>query len=468
MSPFIDKDFLLTTPTARTLYHDYAEAMPIVDYHCHVDPKAIFEDRRFTNITEAWLEGDHYKWRLMRWGGVEERYITGDAPGREKFQKFSEVLPRAIGNPLYHWCHLELSVYFGYQGVLNGETAQEVWDLCAEKFSQPGMSVRGLIARSNVAFIGTTDDPCDSLEWHRLLADDPSMKTTVAPSFRPDAALNIEKAGWSRYIARLGQAAGMDIRGIDTLEQALRARMEHFDAAGCRASDHGLEYVPCCHADRAVVEAIFQKGLRGEPVSAEEAECFKTALLLFCGRQYAALGWAMQIHYNCMRNPNSLMFERLGPDTGFDSINAISCPAAIAGILDALYRTGELPKTILYSLNSGENELLASIAGAFQGSEVMGKIQHGSGWWYNDTKSGMIAQMTSLANVGVLGTFIGMLTDSRSFLSYTRHAYFRRILCELIGGWVEHGEYPADLEAVGAIVQDICCRNALRYFGIES
>jgi len=467
MKPFMDKDFLLSTPTARTLYHDYAAAMPIIDYHCHVSPKEIFEDRHFENITQVWLGGDHYKWRVMRSNGVEEKYITGDASDREKFQKFAEALPRAIGNPMYHWCHLELKKYFGYEGTLNGDTAEEVWNLAKEKLAQPDMGVRGLIAQSNVAFIGTTDDPVDSLEWHQKLKDDPTLKTTVAPSFRPDKAVNIDKAGWKAYLAQLGEVCGFAIDSVEALKKAMDARIDHFAAAGCRASDHGLDYVVYRPADSAAVEAVFAKAMRGEAVSVEEAEIYKTELLIFFGRAYAKRGWVMQIHYNCLRNPNTRMFEKLGPDTGYDVINTVNCGAAVAGLLNALESTGELPRTILYSLNPADNQLLDTIIGAFQGTEVPGKIQHGSAWWFNDTKTGMQEQMKSLANLSLLGNFVGMLTDSRSFLSYTRHEYFRRILCDLVGAWVENGEYPADdMDALGGLVRDISYNNAARYFGI--
>ena len=466
MKPFLDKDFLLSTPTAKTLYHDYAEAMPIVDYHCHVDPKEIFEDRRFENIYQTWLEADHYKWRVMRSNGVDERYITGDAPEREKFQKFAEALPRAIGNPMYHWCHLELQKYFGYDGVLNGDTAQEVWDLSVAKLKSPDLSVRGIIRQSNVAFIGTTDDPTSTLEWHKRLAEDSTFSSVVAPSFRPDKALNLEKAAWRPFLQELSAASGVEIHDLASLEQALSQRMEAFAQAGCRAADHGLDYVPFQKASREQVNAIMQKALAGEAVTLAETEAFKTELLLFCAARYSQMGWVMQIHYNCMRNPNSAMFAKLGPDCGFDCMNNVSCAGALYALLDALYAAGTLPRTILYSLNPGENELLDTMIGAFQGTEAAGKLQHGSAWWFNDNKTGMTAQLTSLANLSLLGNFIGMLTDSRSFLSYTRHAYFRRILCELVGGWIENGEYPADMAAAGALIQDICCNNAKRYFGL--
>ena len=466
MREFMDKDFLLKTPTAQKLYHDYAAVVPIIDYHCHVDPREIYENRRFQNIYQTWLEGDHYKWRVMRANGVEERYITGDASEWEKFRKFAEALPKAIGNPMYHWCHLELRTYFGYQGILNGDTAREVWELSEKKLAEDGMDVRGIIRRSNVAMIGTTDDPTSTLEWHKRLKEDPSFSVTVTPSFRPDKALNIDKPGWVAFIAELGQSAGVEIDSLDALEKALAQRMDAFDQAGCRAADHGLDYVPYREASEDQVDAVLQKGLAGKNITAQEAEQFKTALLVFCARRYAAMGWAMQIHYNCMRNPNSAMFQKLGPDSGFDCMNNVNCGGVLYALLDRLYREDALPKTILYSLNPGENEMLDTMIGAFQGPETPGKLQHGSAWWFNDNKTGMQNQLISLANLSLLGNFIGMLTDSRSFLSYTRHAYFRRILCDLIGDWIENGEFPADMGAAGKLVQDICYYNAKRYFGL--
>ncbi len=466
MKHFMDNDFLLETPTAQRLYHEYAAKQPIIDYHCHVDPKEIFENRRFRNIYQAWLEGDHYKWRIMRSNGVEERFITGDAGEREKFQKFAESLPKAIGNPMYHWCHLELRTYFGYEGVLNGDTAQEVWDLSEKKLAEDGMDVRGIIRKSNVAMIGTTDDPTSTLEWHKRIKEDASFPVTVAPSFRPDKALNIEKPGWKEFLVELGTSAGVDICSVAALKKALQNRIKAFHEAGCLAADHGLDYVPYKEADEETLQAIFQKGQNKEKISTLEAEAFKTALLVFCAGEYAKLGWVMQIHYNCMRNPNSAMFAKLGPDSGFDCMNNINCGGALYSLLDRLYSTGTLPKTVLYSLNPTENELLDTMIGAFQGPEAPGKLQHGSAWWFNDNKTGMQNQLTSLANLSLLGNFIGMLTDSRSFLSYTRHAYFRRILCNLIGRWIENGEYPADMEAAGALVMDICYRNAKRYFNL--
>ena len=465
MKRFLDDSFILTTQTAEKLYHGCAAKMPIIDYHCHVSPKEIYEDKRFENITEVWLSGDHYKWRLMRSNGVDEYYITGNADPREKFRKFAEMLPLAIGNPMYHWCHLELKNYFGYDGLLNGSTADEVYDLCTEKLKNESMSVRGLIKQSNVVFIGTTDDPCDTLEYHKLLKADVTMEATVAPSFRPDKALNVDKDGWSEYISRLAAISGVEITDVKSLKAALHNRIEYFNECGCRASDHGLDYAFCAEADEDAVNAVFNRALAGEKIPSAEAEPLKTELLLFCASEYARLGWIMQIHYNCLRNPNSKNFKLLGADTGFDCIGPNSS-TAIARLLDKLYATDTLPKTVLYSLDPSDNQFLDCIIGAFQGSGVQGKLQHGSAWWFNDHKQGMRDQLISLANLSLLGNFIGMLTDSRSFLSYARHEYFRRILCSLIGEWVEGGEYPNDEEALTAIVSGICFENAKRYFNI--
>ncbi len=466
MVEFLNEDFLLTTATARSLYHGYAEGAPIIDYHCHVSPKEIYDDKRFSNITELWLGGDHYKWRLMRSGGVDESFITGDAPAYDKFLKFASVLPKAIGNPMYHWCHLELKRYFGYEGVLNAATAPEVWALCEEKLKAADMSVRGIIKQSGVRFIGTTDDPIDSLEYHRLIAEDKGFDTIVAPSFRPDKALNIDKAGWIDYIAKLSEVSRIKIDSMDALKAALTARMNHFAAHGCRASDHGLDFMVYAEADGSTLNGILEKGLAGESVTAAEAEAFKTHLLVFCAHEYVRLGWVMQIHYNCLRNPNSAMLEALGPDTGFDCIGPHDGCRALACFLDRLYRENALPRTILYSLDASDNAFIDSLMGAFQGTEIPGKLQHGSAWWFNDHKQGMRDQLVSLANLSLLGNFVGMLTDSRSFLSYTRHEYFRRILCGLIGEWVENGEYPADMDTLGTIVSDICFGNAKRYFSL--
>ncbi len=467
MKKFMDKDFLLNTETAKTLFHEYAEKMPILDYHCHINPEEIAKDRKFENITQVWLGGDHYKWRQMRSNGVDETYITGDAPDREKFQKWAETLEKAIGNPLYHWSHLELQRYFGYQGHLNGKTAEEVWNLCNAKLQEDGMSVRNLIRQSNVTLLCTTDDPVDSLEWHKRIAEDETFDIQVLPAWRPDKAMNIEKPDYAGYLEKLGAAAGMEIKSFADLKAALKKRMEFFDSMGCRVSDHALEYVMYAPASEAAVEALFAKRLQGGELTKEEALQFRTAYMIFAGKEYHRLGWAMQLHYGCKRDNNVFRFGQLGPDTGYDCIDNYAPSAQMADFLNALNTTDELPKTIIYSLNPNDNAAIGTILGCFQDAGTMGKIQQGSAWWFNDHKSGMTEQMTSLANLGLLGNFIGMLTDSRSFLSYTRHEYFRRILCELIGGWVENGEYPDDREVLGNMVEDISYRNAVRYFGFQ-
>ena len=453
----MNSDFLLSTETARNLYHDYAADMPIIDYHCHLDPKEIYEDRRFENLTQVWLGGDHYKWRLMRSAGVAERFITGDASDREKFQKWAETLSLAIGNPLYHWSHLELRNYFGYDGVLNGDTAEMVWNLCNEKLKI--LSARKLIMDSNVQVICTTDDPADSLEWHKKIAEDKSFSVQVLPSFRPDKALGIEKADYPDYLNRLGE-----ITSYAQLLDVLKTRLTFFVSLGCRVSDHGLDAVPFAPATDEEVEAIFQKRLGGALPTALEAKQFKTALLLALGREYHRLGVVMQLHFGVIRDNSKRVFKALGPDAGVDSIGDAVSITDLAAFLNALDETDALPKTILYSLNPNDNAAIVSVMGAFQTGEAVSKVQHGSAWWFNDHKRGMIDQLTNLAAGGYLAGFVGMLTDSRSFLSYARHEYFRRILCDLIGTWVENGEYPNDDAALRAIVEGVCYTNARRYF----
>lgn len=466
MKKFLDENFLLNTETARRLYFEHAKNMPIIDYHCHVSPKEIWEDKQFSNITELWLSGDHYKWRLMRSNGVDEYYITGDADPYEKFYRFASLMPKAIGNPMYHWCHLELKNYFGFEGVLCAESAKEVWDLTKEKLGS-GMSVRRIIEASNVKFIGTTDDPIDSLEYHKLLANDATMKTRVSPSFRPDKALNIDKAGWMEYIGKLSSVSNTDICDLDSLCVAISKRIEYFASAGCCASDHGLDYMVYEDTDYDEADGILKMGLRGEKISLAQANKLKTYLLVFCAKEYTRLGWVMQLHYNCQRNPNSKMFETIGADTGFDCIAQDSHGTKkLAMLLDKMNKDGNLPKTIVYSLDPSDNAAIDTLIGAFQSGGVRGKIQHGSAWWFNDNKEGMKDQLISLANLSLLGNFVGMLTDSRSFLSYTRHEYFRRILCSLIGEWVENGEYPSDMKYLLEIVEDISYNNAKNYFGI--
>lgn len=465
MKAFMDKDFLLTTETAQRLYHDYAEHTPIVDYHCHINPAQIASNYRFKNITEVWLGGDHYKWRVMRSNGVDERFITGDATDREKFMAFAEVLPKAIGNPMYHWCHLELKRYFDCDLTLNGDTAEEIWNHCNARLGQDDMRVRGIIEKSKVTTIATTDDPVDSLEYHKAIAEDASCKVKVLPAWRPDKAINISKDGFTAYIKTLSQVSGVDITNMASLKAALVNRLDHFDKMGCKASDHGMDEAVYAPATEAEVDAILAKALLGETPNLLDTRRYQYAVLHFLACEYAQRDWVMELHFAVNRNPNSRMLQQLGPDTGFDCIDSRDCISALPAFLNSVNNEGKLPKTIIFSLNPGDNAAIGTLLGSFQGTEAAGKLQQGSAWWFNDTKGGMIQQMESLASLSLLGNFLGMLTDSRSFLSYTRHEYFRRILCELIGGWVENGEYPADMKYLGAMVQNICYNNAMNYFG---
>ncbi len=466
MKAFMDEEFLLSTKTAEKLYHEYAEKMPIVDYHCHISPQEIYEDRKFENITQVWLGGDHYKWRQMRSNGVEEKYITGDAPDREKFQKWAETLEMAIGNPLYHWSHLELKRYFNYDGYLCGDSAQEVWDLCNKALNN-GLTARKLIETSNVSVICTTDDPVDSLEWHKKIAEDESFKVKVLPAWRPDKAMNLEKEDYLSYLDKLSKASGIKVDSFKALIGALKNRMDFFASMGCSVSDHGLSYVMYAPASEEEVEAVFAKRLSGEGLTELEIKQFKTAFMAAMGREYHRKNWVMQLHYGVKRDNNGAIFSKLGPDAGIDCIDNHTPSAELADYLNMLAITDELPKTIIYSLNPADNAAIGTIIGCFQDSSAVGKIQQGSAWWFNDNKTGMQEQMISLANLGLLGNFVGMLTDSRSFLSYTRHEYFRRIMCDLIGGWVENGEYPEDYRTLEKIVKGIAHDNAIRYFGFE-
>lgn len=463
MKKFMDEDFLLTTETAKNLYHNYAEKLPIIDYHCHLSPQEIYEDVRYENITQVWLGADHYKWRQMRSNGVEEKYITGDASDREKFQKWAETLEKAIGNPLYHWSHLELKKYFGYEGHLCGDTAQEVWDLTSEKLKQENMSARGLILQSNVDTICTTDDPIDSLEWHRKIKED-GFEVKVLPAWRPDKAMNIEKADFAQYITKLAQVSGVEIKDFDSLIEALKNRMDFFAENGCTVSDHGLEYVMYESYEPAEVNEIVKTRLSDGVLTKTEERKYKTAFMTALGREYAKKNWVMQLHYGVQRDLNKKVFNALGSDAGIDAINTYSSSIEMGQYLNALAIDDSLPKTIIYSLNPADNAAIGTVIGCFQDSSAVGKIQHGAAWWFNDHKTGMMEQMTSLANLGLLGNFVGMLTDSRSFLSYTRHEYFRRIMCELIGGWVENGEYPDDEKALKQIVEGISYYNCKNYF----
>ena len=467
MKKFMDENFLLYNPTAINLYHDYAKDMPIIDYHCHIDPKEIYENKKFKNITEAWLYGDHYKWRAMRSNGIDEKYITGDGSDYDKFMAWSQTIPMAIGNALYHWTHLELQRFFGIYDVLNEDTAPLIWEKANTLLSGEGFRVRDLITKSNVKAICTTDDPIDTLEYHIKLKEDTSFDVKVLPTFRPDKGIEINGDGFAAWVKSLEQISEININNYDEFLQALQSRVRFFHSVGCRLSDHGLdEVVVYAEASKEEAAAIFVKALKGETITLEEEKKYKTYTLRFTAKLYHELGWTMQLHIAALRSNNTRMLEKIGPNTGFDSINDESIARPLSRLLDSLERESSLPKTILYTLNPKDNYVLGTMLGNFQGDEIPGKIQFGSAWWFNDNKDGMIEQMKALANLGLLSRFVGMLTDSRSFLSYTRHEYFRRIACNLIGEWVENGEVPADMKLLKNIIQGISYNNANEYFGI--
>lgn len=466
MKKFMDESFLLTNPISERLYHEYAKKMPILDYHCHLDPQEIAENKRYSNITELWLAHDHYKWRAMRANGIEEKYITGDATDKEKFLKWAETLPRCIGNPLYHWSHLELKRYFNIDSLLSPETAEEIWDKCNDLLQQDGFSARGFIERSNVKGLCTTDDPIDSLEYHRALKDD-GFATKVYPTFRPDRAFDLSKPGFVRWINKLMDITGIEIETFQDYQEALKYRIDFFHSMGCRLSDHGIDRMVYGRGTIGEATEILGKALGEEDLTKEEMSKFNTQVQLFLGREYASRGWTMQLHLAAIRDNSRRMYDLIGPNTGFDAMDDQPYGEYLANFLSDLDQTDELPKTILYSLNPMDNELLITIAGCFQSGPTPGKMQLGSGWWFNDQKDGMIRQMVALANMGLISRFVGMLTDSRSFLSYTRHEYFRRILCDLFGTWVYQGEAPNDLDLLGSIIEDICYNNARDYFKLE-
>ncbi|MGA8941556.1 MAG: glucuronate isomerase [Thermoactinomyces sp.] len=467
MKTFMDKDFLLRTETAKRLYHDYASKMPIFDYHCHLSPQEICENRTYRNMTELWLEGDHYKWRAMRANGVDEFYITGDADDYEKFEKWAETVEKLIGNPLYHWTHMELRKYFQVDTILKKETAREIWDICNQKLQDPDFSARGLIERSNVSLICTTDDPIDDLRYHQSLQNEENFSATVLPAFRPDKVMAIQDPDWAAYVKKLGDITGIEIRYFADLVEALEQRMDVFAELGCKLSDHSLENVVYEDASEREVDAIVEKALNREPLSDREQSRFLTRLLVHLGKAYSQRGWVMQYHIGALRSVNTRLSRALGPNVGCDSMKDDSIAVPLSRLLDELDQNSHLPKTILYCLNPRDNEMLAAMAGNFQEGGIPSKIQFGAAWWFNDHIDGMTAQMKTLGNLGLLSRFIGMLTDSRSFLSYSRHEYFRRILCNILGEWVENGEYPYDLEWLGGIVEDISYNNAYRYFGFE-
>ncbi|GAB1482652.1 glucuronate isomerase [Treponema sp.] len=469
MKAFMDKDFLLSTKTAQRLYHEVAAGQPIFDYHCHLSPKEIAENKRFSNLAEIWLGGDHYKWRALRSNGVDERLITGDAEPYEKYQAWAATLPRLLGNPLYHWTHLELQRYFGIHEALDETSAKTIWDTANEKLASDDLSVYGILKNFKVYAVGTTDDPADSLEWHAKIQAEAKTETKVLPSFRPDKAIHLDKAGFPAYIEQLGAAAGISIQSFADLLSALSKRIAFFDQMGCRASDHALEYAPFEDAALAkgaekAADKVFKLALSGGSPSQAEADLYKTLVLAHLGGEYAKHGWAMQIHLAALRNNSSRMFRQLGPDTGFDASHDSVIAAKLSKLLDLLDSRNQLPKTILYSLNPKDYYSLGTLMGAYQGGGIPGKIQLGSAWWFCDHKDGMSEQMRILGNVGLLPRFVGMLTDSRSFLSYPRHEYFRRILCDILGRWVEDGEIPSSPKLLDAVVADISFANAQRYF----
>jgi glucuronate isomerase len=476
MKKFMDRDFLLSTKTARELYHEAAADEPIFDYHCHLDPEEIAENRRFSNLSEVWLGGDHYKWRALRANGVDERFITGDADPYDKFLAWAETVPRLIGNPLYHWTHLELQRYFDIGDPLNRESAPAIWKAANAKIEgDPAFSVYGIFKKFRVYGVGTTDDPVDSLKWHEKVQSAGETETRVFPSFRPDPVIAIQVPGFEEYIGRLGKAEGKNIGSLNDLLQALRGRLDLFDRRGCRSADHGLDYPPFNAVwDAATAKAavfgekkagkVLDRVLSGEPVKKRELDFYKAFILSFLGAEYHKRGWVMQLHFGALRNPNSRMMTALGPNTGYDSIGDARLAKKLACFLDVLDYRGALPKTILYSLNPKDNYVLGALMGAFQGGSP-GKLQLGSAWWFNDHRDGMEEQIAILGNLGLLSCFVGMLTDSRSFLSYPRHEYFRRILCNILGRWAEDGEIPRDLPFLKGMIRDICFENARRYFG---
>lgn len=467
MKKFMGKDFILTNDTAVTLFEKYAKDQPIFDYHCHLSPKEIWENKKYDSITQVWLGGDHYKWRAIRSMGFAEELITGkQSSDYEKFMCWAKTVPYLIGNPLYHWTHLELQRFFGIEETLSEKTAPAIWEKANACLKEDGFSPRGLIERSNVYALCTTDDPADTLEYHAKIRDEGKMSTKILPALRPDKALQPEAAGFGEYIEKLAQTAGMEISSFAALKDALGKRIAFFHEMGCRASDHAFNYVPFATATDGELNAIFQKGVKGEALTTLEQDQYKTALMLFLGAEYAKRGWAMEIHVGALRNNNARMFKTLGPDTGFDAVNDYNYAPTLAKLLSAMDENRQLPKTILFTLNPKDNYMMTTLMGCFQDTDAASKIQFGSAWWFLDHKPGMEEQMETLMTTGVLSKFTGMVTDSRSFLSYPRHEYFRRIVCNLIGTLVENGEYPYDEALLGEIVEGISFKNAKEYFGI--
>lgn len=466
MKKFMDSNFLLSNNTAIELYNNVASKMPIIDYHCHLSPKDIWDNRRYKNLTEVWLGGDHYKWRAMRTNGVSEEYITGNATDYEKYIQWVKTLENCLGNPLYHWAHLELKYYFGIDKPLDIDSANEIWEQCNNKLQSGELDVRNIINLSNVEMVGTTDDPVDTLEYHKKIARE-NIGFKVLPTFRPDSVLKIRKEGYKQYIEKLCTVCNRKICDFNDLLTCLKDRVEYFNEVGCGISDHGLESVMFSNYTLEEVDSIFKKALENEDITPKEESKFFTAIMVCLGKIYNEYNWVMQLHIGPLRNNNERMFRVAGVDSGFDSINDNNFAEQLSALLNSMDRNNELPKTLLYCLNPRDNEVLATMAGNFQTNGVPGKIQFGSGWWFNDQKDGMIRQLTAISQLGLLSQFIGMLTDSRSFLSFTRHEYFRRILCNFVGEIVENGEYPKNNKKLEEIIANICYYNSKRYFNLE-
>lgn len=466
MQPFMSEDFLLSNEISKRLYHDVAKDLPIFDYHCHLNPQEIADNRRFDNLAQIWLEGDHYKWRVLRSAGVDEHFITGRATDYEKYQHWAKTVPLCFGNPVYHWTHLELRRPFGIENVVfSPKNAESIWHQCNEMLATEAFSARGIMQKMNVAFVGTTDDPVDSLIHHQRLRQEKAFNIEVAPSWRPDKALKIELEGFADYLHQLEKSADVAISTIEDLRLALGKRLDYFDDNGCKSADHGMEIVRFAPVPAdSVLTGILQKRLQNQVLSELEIAQYATAMNVWLAERYCQKGWVLQLHIGALRNNNSRMFQLLGADAGFDSIGDRPFAENLSQLLNAMDQADHLPKTILYCLNPRDNEMIGTMIGNFQTGGIAGKIQFGSGWWFNDQKDGMERQLMALSQLGLLSQFVGMLTDSRSFLSYTRHEYFRRILCEMLGSWVMKGEVPNDMALLSEYVRRICFDNAKHYF----
>ncbi|MBZ9631663.1 glucuronate isomerase [Salegentibacter sp. LM13S] len=463
MTNFIEEDFLLENRFAKELYERYAKDMPIIDYHCHLPVEDIAEDRQFKNLTEIWIAGDHYKWRAMRTLGIEEKYITGDGTDEEKFEKWAATIPYTLRNPLYHWTHLELQRYFGITDLLSEKNAKKIYNQCNSLLATQAYSTRNLLKKMNVKVVCTTDDPADDLKYHKKIAED-GFEVKVLPTFRPDALLNISNDEFSAYLEKIGKQTNINIEDFNSLAKAVEKRIDYFHQHGCRLSDHGLERMFAEDFSEEEINALVRKKLSGEEITTEEAEKYQSALLVKMGEFYAKRNWTMQLHLGPVRDTNSKLLNQIGKDAGVDSIGDLEQAKPLAKFLDTLNKKDHLPKTILYNVNPSDNEVMATMAGNFMGDTPKGKIQHGSAWWFLDQKDGMEKQLNSLSNMGLISCFVGMLTDSRSFLSVPRHEYFRRVLCNLFGKDIENKELPEDIEWIGKIIQDICYYNAESYF----